>query len=383
MGSDAGRTAFISGDALVMSESTRDWGPWSVWKTELILGAYLPAFLRAGRSSRHRVFIDGFAGSVDNFERDTGRPMKSSPVLALEEIDPGFTHLVFHELPDKAESLGQDLRRRFGDRRFKIIPGDCNDTIGAGLTWLSKQGTATSGPHLGQILAYLDPDNHTQLRWETIENLATVFRQSSRRSGHVRRRPIELLVLFPILSMKRCLPTASGTDRATGKDIASVNAFFGSNEWQGIYEDQREGIIAGNDSWRLYVDLFRAQLEDLGYRHVVAIETRNTKNGVLYYMVSASDSSVGATIMRSVLSHASELFPKKIEDAKKLKARPGAQPLFDPDEEKIAFAPDRYAALLLDPPIRHEPGSIESVKIATPRRAQSITAREDRQERLF
>ena len=164
MGPDAKGVLIANGDAVVMSDSARDWGPWSVWKTELILGAYLPAFLRAGRGARHRVFIDGFAGSMDNFERGTGRPLKSSPVLALEENDPAFTHLVFHELPDNAESLNRDLRARYPDRRFKVISGDFNVTIGAGLTWLSQQGTRTSGPHLGQVLAYLDPDKHTQLR---------------------------------------------------------------------------------------------------------------------------------------------------------------------------------------------------------------------------
>jgi three-Cys-motif partner protein len=249
-----------------VSESTRDWGPWSVWKTELILGAYLPDSLRAGRGALHRVFIDGFAGAVDNFERGSGRPVRSSPVLALEDDDPGFTHLVFHELPAKAESLRRELSSRFGNRRIKVIPGDCNDTIGAGLTWLSSQGTGASGPHLGQILAYLDPNNHTQLRWKTIENLATVFRQPSMQGRPVRRRPIELLVLFPALSMKRCLPTATGTVRATGREIAIINAFFGSDDWQAIYDDQRQGMLTGNHGWRLYVDLYRAQLKIVGTR---------------------------------------------------------------------------------------------------------------------
>jgi hypothetical protein len=115
----------------------------------------------------------------------------------------------------------------------------------------------------------------------------------------------------------------------------------------------------------------------------VAIETRNTKNGVLYYTVSASASDAGGKIMRSVLSRASELFPAKIEEAKRLRTPSGTQPLFDPDEEKIAFAPDRYAALLFDPPIRHVPGSLESVKIAEPRRGIRATEHDDSQQKLF
>src|SRR5690606_5755206 len=62
----------------------REWGPWSVWKTEILLGGYLPLFARAATRSDHRTFIDCFAGVSRNVERDTGREIKSSPRQALE-----------------------------------------------------------------------------------------------------------------------------------------------------------------------------------------------------------------------------------------------------------------------------------------------------------
>ncbi len=70
----------MSGDG-----DAREWGPWSVWKTEILLGAYLPLFAVASKRSDHRTFIDCFAGVNRNVERDTGREIKSSPRQALEE----------------------------------------------------------------------------------------------------------------------------------------------------------------------------------------------------------------------------------------------------------------------------------------------------------
>ena len=84
-------------------ENVREWGPWSVWKTEIVLGAYAPQFLRAATGSRDRIFIDCFAGSTRNLERGTGRPIRSSPQVALQAGDRStFTHLVLFELPEKA-----------------------------------------------------------------------------------------------------------------------------------------------------------------------------------------------------------------------------------------------------------------------------------------
>lgn len=148
--------------------------------------------------------------------------------------------------------------------------------------------------------------------------------------------------------------------------MAVVDRMYGSGSWRMIYQDKRSGIITGDDGWRLYVDLYRSQLEGLRYRHVQAVETRNTENGMLYHMVSASDSDAGGKIMNAVLRRASKLFPRRIQEAKELASGRSDDALFDPDEEEIAYAPDRYAALFVDSPVLHTPGKAEHVPVTTP-----------------
>lgn len=132
----------------------REWGSWSVWKTEILLGGYLPLFTRASQKAPHRTYIDCFAGVTRNLERGTGREIKSSPRLALE-ASPEFTHLLLFELEEKADRLEETLRSEFPTRTIKVIGGDCNERIEDGLRWWFEQREGNRGPYLGPALAYL------------------------------------------------------------------------------------------------------------------------------------------------------------------------------------------------------------------------------------
>jgi len=141
-------------DALVdLTVSTpREWHAWSVWKTKVLIGAYLPAFTTACKGVAHRSFIDCFAGEPDavDWERKT---LSGSARLALM-ADPRLTHAVFFELAEIAVPLETALRTEFPDRDLHVIGGDCNERITEGLDWLRSQGTATSGPQLGRCSPY-------------------------------------------------------------------------------------------------------------------------------------------------------------------------------------------------------------------------------------
>jgi len=337
----------------------REWGPWSVWKTEILLGGYLPLFARAATRSDHRTFIDCFAGVSRNVERDTGREIKSSPRQALEATPP-FTHLLGFELPGNAAGLQADLDAEFPGRAIKIIAGDANGKIGEGLQWWFDQRKGLRGPYLGAALAYLDP-NSMELAWSTVETLARFGLTPPCAGAWVRPRPIEQLILFPTGPLKRTLPQR-GKAAAAPSACAKVDKLFGDDSWRPIYDDQRAGVIGGEDSWSHYVNLYRHQLLQLGYSHTAAIEVRNTRRVVLYHMVFATGNQAGKAIMSAVMSRARQVLPQLLEEERqRRRTRKDETSLFASEEwetelSAAAADPAKYARLLTHEPQLYTPG---------------------------
>lgn len=337
----------------------REWGPWSVWKTEILLGGYLPLFAQATKKADHRTFIDCFAGVSRNVERDTGREIKSSPRQALE-AEPPFTHLLGFELPDNAEKLEADLSTEFPGRAICIIGGDCNEKITEGLRWWFDQRDGLRGPYLGPALAYLDPDS-LELAWSTVETIANFGMTPPEPGSWTRQKgPVELLILFPTGPLKRTLPQA-GKKEATDSARAKVDRLFGDDSWQPIYADQRAAVTTGEHSWSHYVNLYRYKLATLGYSHTAAVEVRNTKGVVLYHMVFATGHVAGKSIMSSLMARASEVLPRLLDEEKRRRRmRPAEDWLFDDAEaaelKAAAADPRRYARLLTEHPSPYTPG---------------------------
>lgn len=330
-------------------QEPRAWGPWSVWKTEILLAAYLPLFTTASKKALHRTFIDCFAGSTRNIERGTGREIKSSPQLALE-ADPQFTHLLLFEKAELAASLERSLREEHRGRALRVLGGDCNSEIDRGLQWLQEQADGNRGPHLGPVLAYLDPDA-LQLSWRTIETIASWGMTKGQFDGFTRRNRVEQLILFPTGPLRRTLPQPP-VSAADDRRLAEIDSLFGTQSWRNIYEAQRDGVISGEDSWLSYVHEYRLGLTKLGYKYTSAIEVRNTKNVVLYHLVFATSNLAGQRIMGAVQDRARQVLPVMIA-AEKRRRQSGASRLFDEDEvelDLIAKDPARWARLFDEAP---------------------------------
>ena len=143
----------------------RSWGWWTQQKLD-ILGAYLGAFTRASKTASQTVYLDLFAGRPDNVSRDRDpRVIRGSARRALE-TQPPLTTMRFFELESRAERLKQRLAAEYPDRAgtFKVVPGDCNVTIGAVLAELDDLNWAPT-------FAFLDQQS-TEVHWATIEALA-------------------------------------------------------------------------------------------------------------------------------------------------------------------------------------------------------------------
>lgn len=321
----------------------REWHAWSVWKTEALLGGYLPEFTQASKRAPHCVFIDCFAGTARNFDITSDQEFPSSPRVALRTTPP-FSHVVLFELPDTATDLEASLTSEFPHRMIHVLPGDCNERIRDGLDWLRDQGSPRSGPQLGPTLAYLDP-NALELEWSTVVKLATWTGQRS--TAEFRRlHPVELLILFPTGPMRRNLPGPGKPEAREGLK-GQLDLLFGNKDWRGIYNAQRSGLISGESSWIHYVDHYRLGLQRLGYRDTSAIEVRNTKNVVLYHMVFATGHPAGAKIMRAINRKARTVLPKMIDAERNARRDRGSRLFAETDVELDWYKanPTRWAQL--------------------------------------
>ena len=80
-----------------MESSPRAWGFWTEVKLDA-LERYLKRFTTASARAPTVLYLDLFAGSVDNVRRDdASRHFAGSTVRALD-TDPRFTHLRFFEM---------------------------------------------------------------------------------------------------------------------------------------------------------------------------------------------------------------------------------------------------------------------------------------------
>jgi len=140
----------------------REWQYWTRNKLEILAG-YLPAFNIAAKRSEERLYIDLMAGEPVNREKITGEEFDGSARVALS-ASPPFTRLVFCEMPEKAEVLRADLRQRFPERRFRVYPGDCNETIVQVLADLSRWRWAPTFVFADQQAA--------EIRWDTLARVA-------------------------------------------------------------------------------------------------------------------------------------------------------------------------------------------------------------------
>jgi three-Cys-motif partner protein len=271
----------------------REWQYWTRNKLEILAG-YLPAFNSASKRSSERVYIDLMAGEPVNRDGRTGLEFDGSARLALSSSPP-FTRLAFCEMPTNASALEADLRKRFPGRRFKVYPGDCNETIDQVLADLQAWRWAPT-------FVFADQQG-AEIAWSTLAKAAR-FRTSKRKA--------ELWILMS--------PTmiAKGVKGTGGSVFAErVDVLYGCDEWRRIQSARDRQLISPEDYRDEMVNLLRWRLQaTLGYEFTARIPMRMPNGLPIYDMIFATDHPVGDKIMTALYRRAAEREPEMRQEAK-------------------------------------------------------------------
>lgn len=265
-----------------MTPAREGWDWWSEVKLQ-ILSEYLSGFSRAvrGRSSE-AIYLDLFAGSYENERRHAPGTFAGSAHIALETRPP-FTRLAFFELPEPAAALEEAIRSaRPDDRRWRVFPGDCNETLPLALDSMADIRWAPT-------FAFLDPLG-LQVAWTTVEALA--------RWRADKKTKVEQWILLPEPALARVL----GLRGARGRWSADrLDRLYGMRDWIAIHQLRRREAITPEEMRTEFVNLLRWRLErHLNYRTTHALQIVNTSGHPVYTLIFATDSAPGDRIMAHV-----------------------------------------------------------------------------------
>lgn len=318
----------------------RYWGFWTRGKLDL-LRRYLDAFTTASKSQSEILYLDLFGGQPTNRERLTEHDLDGSARIALSTGDAPFSRLRCFELEPFATRLGAALQRDFPGRDVQVIPGNCNETIGATLSSLASVNWAPT-------FAFVDP-NGADVEWSTLEALAK-FKKAG-------RTKTEIWLLLAVGMFTRTLPI-DGDVRL--QDASKLTRLYGTSSWQHIYEARVQGRLSPGEAREEYVNLMRWRLETvLGYRWTHPLEIFNERGSSIYHMVFATDHEAGNRIMTDLYRTAAGEFPAMREAARRRRARleeeaSGIHNLFGPDLDDlrapIARSERLYVHVPPDPP---------------------------------
>jgi three-Cys-motif partner protein len=275
---------------------TRHWGGWTEVKLDA-LQSYLHGFTTASSKALKTLYLDLFAGSDENYSRETGNRFAGSAERALA-ASPGFSRVVLCELdPSAVAGLEAALRRDHPGRDIVVLPGDCNESIPSYLASLRSSG---QGWERAPTFAFLD-QVAAEIRWETIEALAR-FRKGWRKT--------ELWMYFG----ESFLPRGMGNKNpGEAEEFAKrIDAMYGTPRWREIHLGRRQDMLTGAELKHELVNLMRWRLEhDLGYAITVPLQITRDNGAGIYTMIFASDDPTGEKIMRHVSGKAADALEQR------------------------------------------------------------------------
>ena len=133
----------------------------------------------------------------------------------------------------------------------------------------------------------LDPFNHSQLSFSTIEGISKHRSYDSR--SRCERKP-ELIITLMTYTMQQYLKTVGRENVAQEKKerlLSTIDESLGTSNWRqkilGLNKEQREGKVH-----YIFLKIFLKQLSDLGYDTVFFHINQILNNGPVYHLIFAS-----------------------------------------------------------------------------------------------
>ena len=275
-----------------------------------MLSSYLHGFTTAGQRVP-RLYLDLFAGQLQNTRRDTGRAVDGSLVRALSAEPPLTAVRAFELRLDRATSLENECRARYPERDVRVYAGDVHEQLAPALAEVSRFRTCPT-------FAFVDPDG-VEARWSLLETLAE-FKVAPRGRPPEAINKIELFVLMSSPAVPRVVHDHLNPE-SRGRAEQTITDLFGSEQWRPITVDRRRGLLDAEQARDELTNLLRWRIENiLGYRHTHTLRVHNVYGGPVYDLVFATDHDVGDRIMRSVYASAVSKFPEMQIEAQAYRA---------------------------------------------------------------
>lgn len=288
----------VHGEVEMLSVDQR--GPWSTEKLS-ILGKYLRAYAVIMHSQRRQHqwparihYIDGFAGAgialAPNGEHeDPAREaevlayLEGSPLKALYCVPP-FDRLWFIELKaTRAVYLRSLLRERNASDRSEVIIGDANVKVAQLI--IDEVAANEHG------IAFLDPYG-LELRWETVEALATA-------------RRFDVFINFSLMGIFRNLPRDAEPSLEARARLMAVLKDSGWMETLYVQQGALDGssiAVRGRIDPQRLADRYASDLKTVfPFVSRPKIMT-NSRGGVLYALAFASHNATATRIMEEIMN---------------------------------------------------------------------------------
>lgn len=263
--------------------SVRNAGEWVQFKIDY-LNRYIDLFETSMRNKWSvRYYIDLLAGPGKNRIQNSGKIIPGSPLIALNTKYP-FSNYIFNEVDKNSFSaLEQRTIPYKTNSDIKLYNSDCNIVIDE----VVKQLEINQKNSLN--FSFIDPEG-LQVRWETVEKLASV-------------RRMDILLYYPVEALNRNMRKCINCNEDT-----KIDWFFGGNKWRDIYQSLESQNNLSNIHREL-MDLIKSNLKKFGYidfssDHFQEIEPliRNKeRNAPLYRLIFASKHNLGNTFWKKIV----------------------------------------------------------------------------------
>lgn len=265
-------------------------GYWSEIKIDIVR-EYAKAYsiILAGQKdpSLSHVYIDAFSGAGFHLAKATNEIVWGSPISVLL-VDPPFREYHFIDLDqENIEKLKDTVDMRpsgsYDPKGVYFYNADCNKVL------LSEVFPRVKYSDYKRALCLLDPYG-LHLDWEVVQ-----------RAGEM--KSVDIFLNFPILDMNRNVlhHDPSGVDP---KQIERMTRYWGDESWRDIAYSKQGNFFGYEEktSGDSLVIAFCDRLKNVaGFDYVSEpMAMRNTKGGVVYYLIFASQKPVAANIVRYI-----------------------------------------------------------------------------------